>query len=158
LEFQNLVDGAGSFSGLVAFLGGWSPGNSAAAVTVGNVTLGAANTLTMELGGATPGSGHDTITINGVINLGGTLSVTTINGFAPAAGDRFDLFEGAMAGTFSNVVLPGLGPGLVWDVSELYSAGVISVLPVPEPTFAVAALAAATAAVSAARRFLRSRR
>ena len=58
-----------------------------------------------------------------------------INGFNAAAGNSFDLFDGAMAGTFNSVTLPTLALGLGWDTSQLYSAGLISVqlVPVPEP-------------------------
>lgn len=143
LTMQNLVDGAGSFTGNVVFNGGWSPGNSPAAVTVGDAALGGFNILTMELGGVAPGSGHDTVAINGVLTLGGTLHVRAVGGFVPDAGDSFLLFDGATAGVFSNILLPTPAPGLAWDTSLLYSAGLLSVQPVPEPTAAVPAWAAA---------------
>lgn len=133
LVFQNLVDGAGGFAGDVTFNGGWSPGNSPAAVTLQDAVLGQFNTLTMELGGTTAGSQYDTITISGILKLGGALNVTAVNGFAPEAGDGFRLFDGTTTGTFSLISLPSLSGGLVWDITGLYTNGIISVRPVPEP-------------------------
>jgi hypothetical protein len=64
------------------------------------------------------------------------LNVSLINAFAPTAGATFNLFDaGAFTGTFNNVVLPVLNPGLTWDTSGLYTLGSLSVTgaAVPEP-------------------------
>src|SRR5207245_1677984 len=60
VAFNQLVSGAGQFfgSGTAIFNGGYSPGDSPAAINFqGGVTLGAANTLTIDVGGTTPGNG-----------------------------------------------------------------------------------------------------
>ena len=135
--FTGLVSGAGGFGGFgtVAFEGGYSPGNSPASVTIqGDLELGAANVLTMELGGSVLGSGYDHLTVDGRASLSGALSVVSLGGFAPTAGQSFELFDfGTWEGRFSSVRLPTLGSGLVWNTSALYSAGTISAQAVPEP-------------------------
>lgn len=58
--------------------------------------------------------------------LGGSLDVVLLGGFAPAAGDPFDILDFAsLSGRFSVLHLPGLAPGLLWDTSALYSTGVL---------------------------------
>ena len=59
------------------------------------------------------------------------------------AGDAWKLFDwsGILSGTapvegnngFSSIVLPALGAGYGWDVSQLFTTGVITVSGVPEP-------------------------
>jgi hypothetical protein len=52
-----------------------------------------------------------------------------INGFNPTAGNSFDILDwGTLAGTFSSLQLPVLGGTLVWNTSQLYTLGVISVV------------------------------
>jgi hypothetical protein len=74
--------------------------------------------------------------------LDGKLSVELLDGFQPGAGDAFDVLDwDALSGTFSQVSLPELSPGLGWDTSRLYSSGTLSV--VPEPGTLALLLAAA---------------
>jgi hypothetical protein len=81
----------------------------------------------MELGGSTVGTGYDKIHVDGQLSVGGVLSVSLINGFAPAAWTTFDLLDwGSLAGTFSSISLPTLSVGQ-WDTSKLYADGTISV-------------------------------
>ncbi len=64
----------------------------------------------------------------GQLSLGGTLAVSLIEGFAPAAGQSFDILDwGSLSGEFSSLRLPVLA-GLNWDTSQLYSAGVLAVM------------------------------
>ncbi len=77
------------------------------------------------------------------ISLGGLLTVTNI-GSALQAGDAFTLFSGAFSGNFSLVTLPVLTPGLAWNTNALYSAGTLSVVTVPIPSFAAPVLSNAT--------------
>jgi hypothetical protein len=59
----------------------------------------------------------------------GTLLVALANGFAPASGSSFDLFNWATtSGTFDTLTLPDLNAGLTWDTSQLYSSGVLRVV------------------------------
>ena len=141
------VGGSGSYDN-VAFAGTLSPGHSPALVTVGSVIYTASNTLVMELGGLLPGSQHDKIVHNGLSLAGGTLQVTLINAFVPAAGNVFDIFDwnAGVSGTFASVVLPPLNVGLVWNTSDLYAGGTISVTAVPEASAALFCSIAAGAA------------
>lgn len=126
LTFAGAVTGAGSYSGAVTFAGPFSPGDSTAAVSVGDAVFASTSTLTLELAGTTPGTGHDQLLFNGLGTLGGTLDISLVGAFAPAAGDSFDLFAGSFSGTFDAVNLPSLSGGLTWDTSDLYSVGVIT--------------------------------
>jgi autotransporter-associated beta strand protein len=70
--------------------------------------------------------------MNGV-TYGGTLRVTNITSDATAlaVGDTFTLFtksSGSYSGSFTNFVLPALGPGLSWDKSYLTVDGSIRVV------------------------------
>ena len=134
------VDGAGSFTTQGAgayhrFEAGYSPGNSAADVWLGETQL--ASLLTLELAGTAPGAHHDRISFTGGLQLdpGASLQVLLLDGFAPQLGDSFDLFVFAAApvGSFDSLRLPALADGLRWDTSALYTAGDLRVAVVPEP-------------------------
>ena len=85
----------------------------------------------MELGGTTPGTQYDQLHVGGTLSIGGILSVSLINGFMPAVGSSFDLLDwGTLSGTFSSLSLPTLATGQ-WDTSQLYTTGVLSVIPSP---------------------------
>ena len=126
--------GAGSITGGgdIFFEGAVSPGGSPAFVTIdGNVTFGNGATTSMELGGTAAGQ-YDRITITGNAQYGGAMDVVSYGGFAPRANDQFQLFAaGSSSGAFSSVDLPALAPGLSWDTTALYSAGMIGVVPEP---------------------------
>jgi fibronectin-binding autotransporter adhesin len=125
------LSGVGSVGGLVTVASGGilSPGNSAGTITVGSLTLNSGAQTNVELGGTTRGSQYDAILSSGNVNLGGTLHVSLINGFAPLAGNSFDILDwGSLSGTFSALQLPNLNNGpLGWDTSQLYTTGVLSV-------------------------------
>lgn len=131
ITFDGAVNGAGSFSGNVKFNGSYSPGNSPAAVSLaGDTTFGPNSRLDIELGGTTEGSGYDHLDIGGQLTMGGTLSVSLINGFQPAAGQSFDLldFDAArLSGAFSAISLPTLARGLMWNASQMMTSGLVSV-------------------------------
>lgn len=135
--FFGSVKGDGRFTGGGDFFfeGDLRPGNSPAIMSVtGNATLGP-ESLEIEIAGLTPGTEHDAVQVSGNLNLlGGTLDVVLLGGFAPMAGDAFDILDFAsLSGAFSVLNLPGLTPGLLWNSSDLYSTGVLSVQAVPEP-------------------------
>ncbi len=131
LTLTGAVRGAGSFTGNVAFTGSYSPGNSPASVTLENATFGPFNVLTMELGGTVQGTGYDHITFTGNSVLDGTLDVVLIDGFNPAPGDSFDLFDGPTTGSFATINLATLDPGLSWSTAQFATAGVLVVVPEP---------------------------
>ncbi len=113
-----------------------SPGNSPGVLQIfGNYTQTAAGKLQIELAGTSLGSQYDQLLAIGSLTLNGTLQVLLTNGFTPTAGNSFNVLgfqPGSVTGSFATVNLPTLGAGLSWNISQLYSAGNISVVgPVP---------------------------
>jgi hypothetical protein len=131
LTLTGAVRGAGSFTGNVAFTGSYSPGNSPATVTLDSPTFGPFNVLTMELGGTLQGTEYDHLIFTGTATFGGTLDVVLINGFNPAPGHSFDLFDGNTTGSFATINLPALDPGLSWNTTQFASDGILIVVPEP---------------------------
>ncbi|MEI8045660.1 MAG: fibronectin type III domain-containing protein, partial [Verrucomicrobiota bacterium] len=136
--FFGTVTGPGPYTGTgtVYYEGTFSPGASPASVTfAGSLVCGGNLVTIMELGGTTRGTQYDSIQVADNITLAGTLSVKLINGFLPAAGNSFDLFDwGSHTGTFSTLDLPALTSGLSWDTSDLYTTGSLDVLADIPPT------------------------
>jgi hypothetical protein len=78
----------------------------------------------------------------GVLSIasGVSLDISNLSGGSFAPGQSFDIMDfGSVSGTFANISLPG-GAAL-WDTTQLYTTGVISV--VPEPAAASLLLASA---------------
>ena len=125
IVFNDLVTGIGSANN-VTYNGGFSPGHSPAEVFLrGTTNFGSANTLFIELGGLVPGDQFDRLNSSGTIGVDGTLDVSYINGFTPAAGNSFEFISAnAVNGTFGTVNLPTLPLGLEWEV--VYSADAIT--------------------------------
>jgi hypothetical protein len=134
LTFTGDVRGAGSYTGNIAFTGSFSPGNSPAQVQLESASLDPTTTLTMEIAGTTAGLQYDQLQIGNSIQLGGTLNVDLLGGFAPALGDTFLLIDGPITGAFATLDLPALADGLQWDATQTSSAYTLSVVAVPEPT------------------------
>jgi hypothetical protein len=131
------VGGGGAVGGdLINASGTVAPGNSPGALTVnGDFAQAGAGALAIELAGPAPDSQHDQLKVSGHVALGGALEVSLINGFAPSAGQAFDLLDwGTLTGVFSTINLPVL-PGLAWNTSQLYTTGVLSVAPAFEADF-----------------------
>jgi T5SS/PEP-CTERM-associated repeat protein len=128
----------GTYNGnLVNSAGVLAPGQSAGTTTVtGNFTQQAAGILQIEIGGITAGTQFDTLAVTGTANLGGTLQVELISSFVPASGDTFDILNlTTHTGAFSAVQLPMLPVGLIWNSSQLYSTGRISISAAPPGDF-----------------------
>jgi fibronectin-binding autotransporter adhesin len=140
LEFTGYVKGVGTFNN-VAFSGTFSPGLSPTLMTTGSIIYTPTNVLDMELGGLNRGSQYDAFDISGptsVMLMDGTLQLSLINAFTPSLGNQFLLFQGvaggSFTGTFDTYNFPSLNPGLAWDISLLYSNGIVQVVAaVPEP-------------------------
>ena len=132
-----------------------SPGDSPGCLTdEGNVTLAPTATLIMEIGGQLPCSEHDQVTVEQQLTINdATLRVILIDGYTPAAGQRFDILEwGSQSGAFATIDTSQavLDPGLEWIFDDLYTTGelVVSggaagpeIATVPMPLWALAALA-----------------
>lgn len=127
ITLPGYVKGVGTFDNVI-FTGTFAPGLSPTSLVAGSVALSNTSTLLMELGGTSPGSGYDQILSSGTLALDGVLQLALINGFTPAAGQSFNLFDWSSAsGTFDALNLPPLTGGLSWNMSQLYTTGVLSV-------------------------------
>jgi autotransporter-associated beta strand protein len=88
---------------------------------------------------ASIGTAADLLIVSGLLTLetGSTLRVQNPNAMTSfALGDAWRLFDwstlgGTASGTFTNLDLPTLSSGLVWDMSQLYTAGTVAVVPEP---------------------------
>lgn len=132
--------GGAVFSGGGRFLfeGGVSVGDSPGLGGVaGDAVLGEASLYRAEIGGTVLGSGFDHFAVGGALQFGGTLQLSLLGGFAPQAGQRFDLFDWgrSSSGRFAQLDLAAapLADGLRWDASQLYVDGSLAVAAVPEP-------------------------
>ena len=69
------------------------------------------------------------VTLNVGFTGGNALEVSLIDGYVPQGSQSFDVLDwgGSLSGKFDLVVLPTLGGTLVWDTSQLYATGVLSV-------------------------------
>ncbi len=124
------LTGSGTIAGSVVSRGTIAPGTLQ---VTGNLTLGPTSLVAFDLAGATPGSGYGTLSVGGLLTRGGTLQLSLVDGFSPAQGMTFGLFNAAdSTGTFASVALPELGGNLAWDDAALYTNGLLTV--VPEPT------------------------
>jgi len=102
----------------------------------GNMRTGSrdGNVLEFVLSGAEE-EDYGRLIVGGNITLNTITFRITLENYAPAEGDQFDLFDfgGALSGTFT-LDLPALDNGLSWDTSMLYSHGLVSVVPEPGAT------------------------
>jgi hypothetical protein len=123
VEFVN--GGAATFIGDIANGGILSFGNSANMLTIqGNYTQTATGSLQIDV---SSGASFDQLQISGTITLGGTLQVSFLDGYIPAAGTMFDIlnWSGVRTGRFDTLVLPG---NVNWNTGQLYTTGVLSVI------------------------------
>ncbi|MCP4040702.1 MAG: hypothetical protein GY731_01945, partial [Gammaproteobacteria bacterium] len=83
-----------------------APGSSAGTLNIlGNLTLSATSILDIELAGTTTaGEDYDLLVVSGTANLGGTLRLTEIDGFASSVNDTFEVMTYAgRTGAFSTI-------------------------------------------------------
>lgn len=136
-----ILGGTGTIDRPAIINGTLYPGDSLAADTTNELTFG--DTLTFgdsalaafQLGG-TAENAFDKIIVGGALTLGGTINVTLVGGFSPAAGDVFDLFDfGSISAAGFSVAndlnLPALDGGLSWDTDSFLTNGTIGVVPEP---------------------------
>ena len=126
------LKGNGTVNGFVNVLGGTvSPGESPGTLTVGDMTFGSGSTLNIELNGVTAGL-FDVLNSTGALTVQPGSSLAVSLGYAPMAGDSFDIMNwGSESGMFDTLSLPSLPGGLTWDSSNLYTNGSIAVVPEP---------------------------
>lgn len=140
VDFDLVVDG-----------GTVSPGHSPGSTHfTGNATFHSGELL-MELAGTGAGQ-YDTVVVDNALHAGGTLRVELTSGFVPVLGNTFDLLDFASVDGKFALELPALPDDLRWDVSQLYTAGVLAVRAIPEPASGVLLVLGAVAAIASARR------
>ena len=114
----------------------FSPGDgTGSAVITGDYVFSRGN-LEIEIDGTTPGTEHDHLDVQGNFDLQPfdlsfpILDVLLGELYQPGVGDRYDIFDfGSINSTFFAINLPTINPGLAWDTSDLYTDGVLAVLP-----------------------------
>jgi hypothetical protein len=95
------LGGTGTFFNNGMFVPGTSPGTT---TITGNYTQGPTGVLAIELAGLTPGTLYDVVNVSGIATLDGTMNVTTLGGFVPVFGDRFDVMNyGGLVGNFATI-------------------------------------------------------
>jgi len=99
-----VLSGTGTINGNVNNSGLVQPGDAPGTLTLnGNYSQGSFGLLTIDLGGTAPGD-SSVLNVSGLSTLDGTLDLTAVNGFIPAAGDSFTfLLFGALSGDFSQI-------------------------------------------------------
>jgi T5SS/PEP-CTERM-associated repeat protein len=104
-----------------------SPGNSPGVLHVqGDYSQTADGKLEIQLNGTTLGTGYDQLVVSGNMALNGALDITF--GYTPHAGDSFDILDwGTRGGAFAAFNFPTLA-GLRFDISQLYTTGVLTLL------------------------------
>jgi hypothetical protein len=120
------LTGAGTVVANVVNGGTVRPGSGGPGVLTiaGKYTQTAAGLLDIQLGGTVPGSGYDRLLDTASATLGGTLAVSTVNGFLPNFGDTFDVLTfGARTGDFATysglnlgtyrLLVPSFGPNFL---------------------------------------------
>ena len=126
-------DSVNNVGGTVSAGSGPSAADLSLAIT-GDYTQGASGFLLVQLGGPGAGTGYDFLDIGGTANLGGTLQISTINGFDPGAGTFRFLEFGNRVGDFANVF--STDPNVQYTVSYDATGGYVtafSVFNAPEP-------------------------
>jgi hypothetical protein len=131
--WRGILGGHGDIAdpGTRAIQGRVGPGSSPGCVTdQGNVVFEAGAQLEIALGGTTACTGYDRYAVALSLTLQGpTMTVVLINGFVPAAGQRFDVLDmGTLTGTLGTVNLPALPTGMTWDTTALQRSGEIAVV------------------------------
>ena len=120
INAQSTLRGDGTAMGEVVNYGDVAPGLSAGVLSIdGDFIQPPEGALQIELGGTMPGSSYDVLAITGAATLDGVLEVLLIDGFAPTAGDAFEILTaaGGITDVFTTQLLPALTAGLDWSVS-----------------------------------------
>ena len=121
------LTGNGTIMGALLVLPGstLAPGPSLGTLSVSNTVNLLGNTI-MEVDANSHSS--DVLNASNIV-MGGTLSISNLNG-SFAAGDAFKLFAAPVAtGSFTTIVPANPSPSLAWDTSTLTTDGTIRVVP-----------------------------
>jgi hypothetical protein len=92
------------------------------------IDLKSNSVLDFQIGG-TGSANIARLVTGGTAALDGMLKVSLLGPFLPAAGNSFDILDWNVApsGEFTSAQLPMLAAGLMWNSSQLYTTGILSV-------------------------------
>jgi autotransporter-associated beta strand protein/YVTN family beta-propeller protein len=125
--------GVGELDGSVTVQAGGrlaSGGSSAIGLMTINNALNLAGTAVMKLSKSGASLANDRVTGITSLSYSGSLLATNIGAGSLAAGDTFTLFTAnSYSGAFTNLSLPPLSAGFLWDTSNLGVNGSITVVP-----------------------------
>jgi autotransporter-associated beta strand protein len=112
-----------------------APGSPFGTLTISNnLTLAAGSTTLIQVQHAPLTS--DTLKVTGTFTANGTLSVSDTGSGTLTNGDTFTVFNAPnYSGNFTNIILPALGSGLLWDTNSLKSNGTLTVVAIAPPVF-----------------------
>jgi len=126
LELSGYVTGRGNFGGNVIFSGTYDPGDSPAAVSLGNVAFGPNAALVIEIGGEQPGDGYDMLDVSGEATLAGRLTLSVFKTCDPAIGDSYQILTAAtVRGRFDTV--EGVSLGVARSLAVTYDSSPVTV-------------------------------
>jgi YVTN family beta-propeller protein len=95
----------------------------------GNYTQTSSGNYNVPIGGLSVGKQYSQLNTGATATLNGTLNVSLINGFTPAAGNQFVIMNAAsLSGQFATTNLPPLPPDLSWNVGYSNSQVTLSVM------------------------------
>ena len=128
------LTGSGS-TGAATLAGSVTPGGSGSGlITMASASVAPTSAIALQLAATgTRGADYDALTVSDVLALDGTITVT-LNGLTPANGQSFDLIDSTGSIDVTNftvatdLILPALGGGLVWNTSAFVSTGVVSIV------------------------------
>ena len=110
--------GDGTFRGNIQNGGVIGPGSAHGTMRLeGTLTLPSTSTVELHIAGVERGATYGALDVTGNITYGGKLVVNFVNGFAPRAGDEFELIRGN-AGSFGQVQINGLAAGFQCTVTH----------------------------------------
>ncbi len=137
--------------GVSNFGGSVVVGNSPGTLTIeGDYIQGPDGTLVMEIGGLGVGDEYDQLIVTGDAVLDGVLDIVFIDGFAPQAGQSFDLImvDGLTTESFDQINILNLAPGFQFEFSSIGGETQFTALTdgefIPEPSSGVLIVLAMT--------------
>jgi len=124
---QGILSGNGTISGAVSISGTLEPGLSVGTIQFANqVQITATGRLIAEVSGSSTTT-SDKVIAGGTFTANGTLEIRRLSGNY-AANDQFTLLQAEqIQGTFSAIVPALPASGYEWDLSRLYTEGVLGV-------------------------------
>lgn len=124
----SLLQGTGALPSDLTNRGEIRVGGAPGSLTVaGDFAQSSTGNLVIEIGGALAGSGYDAVFVSGVASLGGTVSVSRINNYAPFVGQEFAIVQASsVAGSFQQTQGASIGAGIKLISSTTATRAILS--------------------------------